>query len=397
MVSTFYFILNDTFIDFELGVWAFAAPSGGLIYQDGVKLSIGATYAFTFYWKVLANGPTDTASSTDALIQQGVYLGNTNTAASAVPNGPVAPVGSARVASGGDWAEQTFTVTLSCQYANFGVIQSDGTVAFRMFIDAFQAGSVPFTWYVDEIRVQQTNAAATNYLTSTCKATIPVSSTASATTTFIVSETFAPTATPLVLQQDNFLTDPSFESLTIVQSTDVNGYPTRATGWTSTGCQSRNCRLSDNLNGGYAEAGRYSEEWISPTTYSQTISNIPIGFTYGLSMYTMLTGVTTSNTGGSSIVTWTLEPAGSTPGSGAVVLQVTMTQNQGWTFYQDELYLDVALASAFCSGGAPDGQTTCQLTISGSYGGGWSAATGVTNYFDNVAFNQTYDEIQGAG
>lgn len=137
-----------------IGVWVFSGPTGGLIYQGAVKLNIGATYAFTFYWKVLANGATDTASSTDALVTRGMYLGNTNTSASSVPNGAVTPIGSACVASGGGWAQQACTVTLSCQYVSFSDVQSDGTVAFRMFINAAQAGSVPFTWYADEIRIQ---------------------------------------------------------------------------------------------------------------------------------------------------------------------------------------------------------------------------------------------------
>lgn len=99
-----------------------------------------------------------------------------------------------------------------------------------MSIDAFHAGNVPFTWYIDEILVQQAKAAATNHLKSTCKAMIAAGTAIKLRTMFVVTRKFALTTMLLVMQQYNFLSSPSFEQLTIVSCTDANGYPTRATG-----------------------------------------------------------------------------------------------------------------------------------------------------------------------
>lgn len=110
----------------------------------------------------------------------------------------------------------------------------------------------------------------------------------------------------------------------------------------------------------------------------------------------MLTGAV-STSSGASLITWTLEPVGSTPGSGGVVLQAVVNADQDWTLYEDEFLVDANFAGQYCSRGAPDGMTSSQLMISGSYARGWSAATGVVNYFDNVGWNMTLDGIQGAG
>ncbi|KAI0121005.1 hypothetical protein BJ170DRAFT_688422 [Xylariales sp. AK1849] len=307
-------------------------------------------------------------------------------------NGFVPPVGSATVQSGSDWAQQAFTLTLSCQYDRFASeVLSDGSLNFRMFLRGYAASSSlgSFTWYIDEIRVQQLtppSGGTYSYLTNTCKVTPPASTTSSAaaTPTYTITQTYAPTATPAA--GTNALSNPSFESITVTDyNTDVVGGATKATVWTYTRCQSKQCSLHDGMTSTpTCQDERECEYWLAGTTYSQTI-DVDVGSTYFLSLWTLLQNAPAAKTGG-SLVEMTIEPAGATAGSGGVVLTVTVDANQDWTQCSQMLELDAASAQQFCGAAAGDTGASCQVTVVTGYTGSWSTSDGVGNYFDNVGF-----------
>ncbi|KAK9791707.1 hypothetical protein SCARD494_07496 [Seiridium cardinale] len=372
------------------GVWAFSGKNGGLLYQDGVNLAAGGSYAFTWYWKVVSTFDGATSSSTGNQMTQALLLGSS--ANPDVTNSFVPTLGSATVESGADWAQQTFTVSkLDCQYARFATdVRSDGSLDFRMFLQGKTASGTigDFLWYVDEIRVQQLappSGGTLSYLTNTCKITPPASTTTSATSTYTVTQTYAATATPTA--GTNALANPSFESTSITETTDVNGFPVKATSWTSTGCAGRQCQLyTSGSSSVTCQDGTRCEYWRAPTTYSQTIG-VTIGATYFLSIWTFLGNIPSPSKSGSSAFMLTVEPAGATPGSGGLVL---LAENADITseFLQSTGMLDLNadFAENLCGAAAADTTATCQFTISAAYTGTWDATDNLLNYFDNVSF-----------
>jgi hypothetical protein len=334
------------------GIWAFsAANTGGTIYQDNVVLTPGATYEFSFYYKA-------TQISNYNYIQS-IYLGSTTSTDQLA--GFIA--GTANVAPNQGWLQQTFTLTLLCAQAqNYGQASPDGTVAYRMFVDADlninAPGPYPLVWFVDEIRVTQTSLPAAGF---SCP----------------------PFQMPTT---GNVLTNPSFESLAITNTNDVNGFPTKAVNWTSTGCAGRMCSLSDAVAdpNGQAHTGRYSEEWVSPTTYSQPVT-LTVGTTYIASIWIQMAGSPPSNQ--VSTTTLSLGPAGGVPGAGVTLLSASIAHAaQPWGLYHAVFTVDAGFAGTYCSGGVQGASTNCVFTISGTYSGtpGGAAGTGVTNYFDDV-------------
>lgn len=371
------------------GTWAFSGKRGGLLYQDGVNLAAGGSYAFTFYWKVVSTYDGADSSSTGNQVTQSVYLGsnaNPDVTKSFVPT-----VGSSTVESGADWVQQTFTLSLSCQYANFATaVRPDGSLDFRMFLEGKTAsGTVgDFLWYVDDIRVQQLSPPAGGtlaYLTNTCKITPPASTTSSATSTYTVTQTYDTATTPTA--GTNVLGNPSFESTSITETTDVNGFPLKARDWTSTGCAGRQCQLYASGSGNViCQDGSRCQYWRAATTYSRTLS-VNIGATYFLSIWTLLGSVPTDAKTGSSVVRMTIAAPGAAPGGGGLVLSAennAITNN--WAENTKMLDLDAEFAQQLC--GAADGDTTatCQITLSAEYTGSWNATDNLLNYFDNVSF-----------
>lgn len=377
------------------GIWAFAGPEGGLLYQDDVNLAAGATYAFTFYWKVMSTYTGATSSSTGNTVIQAIYLGNSEDTDVLSQTNYTPQIGVAIVDSGSDWAQQTFTVTLACQYAPFATaLLPDGTFNFRMFIRGYsgsgsQAPIGSYTWYVDKIQVQQLtppSGGTIPYLSSACSRTPPASTTASttATSTYTITQTASATATPT--SGVNVLSNPSFDTITVTNyNTDIVGGATKATVWTYTGCAGKKCALHDGLNQVPAcQSGRYCENWVSPTTYSQTI-NISVGTIYFLSLW-ILTQATPATTGG-AVTQMTVEPVGSTPGTGGIVLSVTVTETQAaWTQYSEMLSVDFNFLQEVCGAASGASSASCQVTISTSYMGDWTALDNAANYIDNVSF-----------
>ena len=145
------------------GIWAFSAVNGGSIYQSDILLTIGASYVFTWYWKtVVPSGQTTI---------QGVFLGNSGDTDPS--SGYTVGTPAFGLVANGQWAEQSISLgQLTCDVVSqYGVDNGNGTATFRMFIDgrACPPGtpcynsatpSPSYTYYVDEIRVQATAAAA---------------------------------------------------------------------------------------------------------------------------------------------------------------------------------------------------------------------------------------------
>ncbi|MCJ1387590.1 hypothetical protein MMC18_000433 [Xylographa bjoerkii] len=130
------------------GIWAFAANNGGTIYQDGLILTPGATYAFTLYWQ--ATGGT---SGTN-FIGMSARLG----AANSTDQDEAVAVGVDGFYTGQVWMMQSWPTTITPNIASYCSPNNDGTITCRLFIDCVQDPNVPlydFVWYVDIIRVQE--------------------------------------------------------------------------------------------------------------------------------------------------------------------------------------------------------------------------------------------------
>ncbi|MCJ1419593.1 hypothetical protein MMC32_005948 [Xylographa parallela] len=130
------------------GIWAFAANNGGTIYQDGLILTPGASYAFTLYWQ--ATGGT---SGTN-LIGMSARLG----AANSTNQDQAVAVGVNGFYTGQAWMMQSWPSTITPDIASYCTPNNDGTITCRLFIDCVQDPNVPtynFVWYVDIIRVQE--------------------------------------------------------------------------------------------------------------------------------------------------------------------------------------------------------------------------------------------------
>ncbi|MCJ1397472.1 hypothetical protein MMC11_000665 [Xylographa trunciseda] len=130
------------------GVWAFAANNGGTIYQDGLILAPGATYAFTLYWQATGG------SSGTNLIGMSARLG----AANSTNQDEAVAVGVNGFYTGQAWMMQSWPSTITPDIASYCTPNNDGTITCRLFIDCVQDPNVPlynFVWYVDIIRVQE--------------------------------------------------------------------------------------------------------------------------------------------------------------------------------------------------------------------------------------------------
>ncbi|MCJ1294416.1 hypothetical protein MMC34_005974, partial [Xylographa carneopallida] len=148
------------------GIWAFAASNGGTIYQDGLVLSPGATYAFTLYWQ--ATGGT---SGTN-LIGMSARLG----AANSTNQNEAVAVGVNGFYTGQAWMMQSWPSTITPDIASYCTPNGDGTITCRLFIDCVQSPNVPpynFMWYVDIIRVQELSGP-TSTSTSQTPAATPI-------------------------------------------------------------------------------------------------------------------------------------------------------------------------------------------------------------------------------
>ncbi|MCJ1383346.1 hypothetical protein MMC17_006459 [Xylographa soralifera] len=129
------------------GIWAFAANNGGTIYQDGLILTPGATYAFTLYWQATGG------SSGTNLIGMSARLGAANST---------------------DQDEASWPSTITPDIASYCTPNNDGTITCRLFIDCVQDPNVPmynFVWYVDIIRVQELSGPTSTSTTQTPTAT----------------------------------------------------------------------------------------------------------------------------------------------------------------------------------------------------------------------------------
>ncbi|KAH8646709.1 hypothetical protein BX600DRAFT_476816 [Xylariales sp. PMI_506] len=337
-----------------------------------------------------------TSSSNGNFMTQSIYLGSSSDPGIVSPYVP--SIGSVTLESGADWARQVISVTIDCSYTPYTTeVLSDGSMNFRMFLSGGNSSDTigSYLWYVDEIQIQQTATAsegAINYLSNECSMTLP--STTGATTTTAsrpsVTQTSAVTSTPEAL--DSSISNPSFEDTTDVTATDFVGGTLKAVNWTVGGCANAQCQLWDGLAAAPAcNDGQYCEKSIAPTTYTSTVT-LQVNGGYFLSFFTLVQNAATSSTG-ASVYTMTIEEIGTTPGSGGIVLQATVSADQlSWTQYTEQLAVDASFVTNFCGATGVPTQLTkwnCQVTVSTSYTGDWSASNGAENYLDNIQIVQT--------
>ncbi|KAH8200140.1 hypothetical protein TruAng_005711 [Truncatella angustata] len=352
------------------GTWAFSGRRGGVLYQDGVQLLAGATYNFTFYWKIVsANNNGMDSSFVKEHMDHRVSLGNTYIsqhdrysrqflyyfASDGFESGGAED-------SGPGWALETMgNSRVTCDYVPFASeISPDGSLNYRVFVEGLASQPWPgvddgidgadFLWYMDQIRIQATT-----------------------TSNYLVTQTYDATATPTA--GTNLLGNPSFENYTILMIGDIVIDAVRIyeeDRWVENGCTNFWCGIKYAASSVFAcQDGITCHYWYPPTQWSQTI-NVNTGSTYFISIWTFLASVSSSGKTGSSIVNLTMEAPGTAPGSGAVVLSVANSAiTLDWVQSTKMLDLDANFVQNVC--GSTDDSTTvsCQFTISTGYAGSW--------------------------
>ena len=381
---------NDTGCEYENydaadGIWAFSAPYGGTIYQDGINLIPGATYDFTWYWKA------------DSSVADYIEMGGSLSSTSYTNILYGALVGSNGFQTNLGWQLNQYPIQINCDMAtNYGEPQSDGTVTYRLIIDGKQDPNIDedaeFIWYVDEVRIQRTADPPTGFAccgstscpTSTTSSATSATSSSSSSSSSIstTSSSTAPSATPTF---DNG----SFEETVPVSSGDLEGSALKPIDWTIlSGCADYGCGISTTV----ARDGTNSFYTTGPIIISPDPVELTIGTTYIFIFWTnVVVNSTLANSASGYSHMW-INATYQTPGSGisqsrAAAGSDEYVNSYSWIAHLYYLTFDDTTAAEYGTGGsAANGDATqtqflVELDTNGYDG------PGIEVYFDYFWFS----------